>query len=389
MEGKGQKGVEWRQEANSSLKKLKARNLGFGKFDKRSISRLRNKVLAIVLMLVFCLSVSFFLSNPVSAKTYRFTYSSFFPPNHIQSKLAKAWSQEVKERTNGQVRVDFFPGESLTKADQCYDGVVTGRSDIGMSCLLYTRGRFPLMDFINLPFGNPSGEFATAIINEIYDEFKPKELSEVKVLYLHAHGPGFIQTKDKAVKELNDLKGLKIRCPGSVAETVKALGAIPVTMSMPEVYQALQKGVVHGATYPLETNKGWNMAEVIDYSTANYSTAYSVGFFVVMNKKKWTALPSDIKKTIEAINKKWAIKHGQAWDESDYEGIRESLSQGNNILGLSTEESTRWKEAVQPVFDKYIQKTQKKGLPGKEVLDYLKKRAQNYKEGNFQSQYIQ
>ncbi len=325
--------------------------------------------------------------NSVFAKKYTFTYSSFFPPTHIQSKLAEQWCKEVEKRTNGEVKIYFYPGQTLTKAAQCYDGVISGISDIGMSCLLYTRGRFPLMDFINLPFGNPSGVFATAIINEIYEKFQPKELSDVKVLYLHAHGPGFIHVKNKPVYKLEDLKGRKIRCPGSVAEAIRALGAMPVTMPMPEVYQALQKGVVEGAAYPMETNKGWKMAEVIDYSIANYKIAYSVGFFVVMNKDKWNMLPEDVKKTIEQIDIEWVKKHGKAWDESDFEGFRYTLLNGNSVVGIDPKEANRWQDKVKVVMDRYIEMTRSKGLPGDEVLKYLKKRLQDYNNGKFTSKY--
>ncbi len=337
--------------------------------------------------ILFFVFISMVFASNCFGKKYIFTYSSFFPPTHIQSKLAQAWCKEVEKRTNGGVKIYFYPGQTLTKAAQCYDGVVSDISDIGMSCLLYTRGRFPLMDFINLPFGNPSGKFATAIINEVYEKFKPKELSDVKVLYLHAHGPGFIHLKKRPVHRLEDLRGLKIRCPGSVADTLRALGATPVSMPMPEVYQALQKGVVQGAVYPMETNKGWKMAEVIDYSIANYSIAYSVGFFVVMNKKKWNELPEKYKKIINKIDIEWAKKHGKAWDDSDYEGFRYTLSLGNTIIGIAPKEAKRWRQKVQVVFDKYIKKTKDKSLPGDQVIEYLEKRLKDYKQGRFVSKY--
>ncbi len=322
------------------------------------------------------------------AKTYTLTYSNFFPPSHIHSKLAEAWCKEIEKRTHGQVKIMYYPGQTLTKAAQVYDGVVMGRSDIGMSCLLYTRGRFPLMDFINLPFGNPSGEFATAIINEVYEKFKPAELSDVKVLYLHAHGPGLIHTKKKPVYKLKDLKGLKLRTPGSVAEVVKALGASPLSMPMPEVYQALQRGVVDGALFPFEVLKGWKMAEVVDYSIACYPIAYSVGFFVVMNKNKWNQLPDNIKKIIDEVNKEWIVKTGKAWDAIDYEGARYSLSLGNSIIGIPSKEAKKWKKRIKVVFDKYIAQTEKKGLPGKKVLKFLEKALRDYNRGKFKSEYI-
>jgi len=60
------------------------------------------------------------------AAPIRLTYSNFFPPTHIQSKLAEAWCDEVKKRTNGRVFVEYYAGQTLTKARQNYDGVVTG-----------------------------------------------------------------------------------------------------------------------------------------------------------------------------------------------------------------------------------------------------------------------
>jgi TRAP-type C4-dicarboxylate transport system substrate-binding protein len=339
--------------------------------------------------IVTCLALVFAaFAGPVRAAAHELTYSSFFPPTHVQSQLAEAWCKEVKERTGGKVNVHFYPGQSLTDAAQTFDAVVTGRADIGMSCLLYNRGRFPLMDFINLPFGNPDGRFATAVINEIYDEFRPEELSQVKVLYFHAHGPGFIHTVGEPVRSLEGLKGKKIRCPGSVAETVELLGANPVTMPMPEVYQSLKKGVVDGAVYPMETNKGWKMGEVIDSTTACYSVAYSVGFFVVMNQDTWQGLSQASRESIEAINREWAIKHGRAWDRSDFEGTRFSLKQGNRMVGLGPERAERWEEAVEPAFSRYVEMTKEEGLPGQKVLDYLHQRLRQYRQGDFQSRYI-
>lgn len=347
------------------------------------------KTLLRIFGLVFlALTVAFaFQVKTSEAKTYHFTYSNFFPPTHIQSKLAQAWCKEVERRTHGGIKISYYPGGTLVGAAQIYDGVVSGRTDIGMSCLLYTRGRFPLMDVINLPFGNPSGKFATAVINELYNKFKPKELSDTHVLYLYAHGPGFIHTKDKAVHTMADLKGLKIRAPGSVAGMIKALGATPVTMPMPEVYQALQRGVVDGAVYPEETNKGWKMGEVVHYDIACYPVAYSVGFFVVMNKAKWNELPENYKKIISRMDRVWAVKTGKAWDTSDYAGIQFSLAHGNTIIGIAPAEAQRWKKVVQPVFDEYLAKTEKKGLPGKEALAFLEKCLKEYHEGKFHSRY--
>jgi TRAP-type C4-dicarboxylate transport system substrate-binding protein len=309
----------------------------------------------------------------VKAETIKLTYSNFFPATHIQSKLAEQWCKEVEKRTKGKVKVEYYPGQTLTKAKVVYDGVVQGLSDVGMSVLGYTRGRFPLMEVVDLPLGYRSGAAATKVANTVYEKFKDKALTDTKVMYLHAHGPGLVHTKGKAVRKLEDMKGLKIRSHGTSAKVVKALGGTPVAMPMPETYQALQKGVVDGAVYPLEANKGWKLGEVIDYATLDFPAAYTTTFFVVMNKDKWNALPADVKKTITEINKEWRVKHGKAWDASDAEGVKFLKAKKRTLIDLSPEEGKRWQKAVQPVFEGYVKAMAAKKLPGKEALALARK----------------
>ena len=76
---------------------------------------------------------SFMALTPAAApaKTVKLTYSNFFPPTHIQSKLPEAWCKEVEKRTEGRVKVQYYAGQTLLKAKQTYDGVVDGIADVG------------------------------------------------------------------------------------------------------------------------------------------------------------------------------------------------------------------------------------------------------------------
>jgi TRAP-type C4-dicarboxylate transport system substrate-binding protein len=277
--------------------------------------------------------------------------------------------------------VEYYPGQTLTKAAQCYDGVVTGLSDIGFSVLAYTRGRFPVMSAVDLPLGYTSGKAATNVINDVYNKFMPKELMDTRVMYLHAHGPGLVHTRDKAVKTLDDMKGLKLRGHGTSALVVKALGGTPVPMPMPETYQSLQKGVVDGSVYPWEANKGWKLGEVTDYCTAAFSSAYTTSFFVVMNKDKWASIPADMQQIINDINQEWIVKHGEAWDASDMEGIVYFLSQGGTIIGIDKRESEKWRNAVAPILDDYVADMKKKGFSNaQEIVDFVVSTLEKYQK---------
>jgi TRAP-type C4-dicarboxylate transport system substrate-binding protein len=304
------------------------------------------------------------------------TYSVFFPPSHGQSKAAEAWAKEVEKRTNGRVKIKVFAGGTLTQADQCYDGVMKGISDMGMSCFAYTKGRFPMMEALDLPLGYPNGRVASRVTNDFYKKFKPKELEGVKVLYIHAHGPGLLHTK-QPVNTLEDLKGLKIRSTGLSAKVAEQLGAIPVAMPQGATYEALQKGVVDGTLGPIEVLKGWKQAEVIKSTTDCSGIGYTTAMFVVLNQKKWNELPKDIQEILENVSNEWVDVHGKTWDQLDTEGRQFSLGLGNKVIPLSKQENLKWNKAVRPIIDEYAKAAEAKGLPGqkavKEVEGLIKK----------------
>ena len=300
----------------------------------------------------------------------KLTYSTFFPPTNHQSKLADAWCKEVEKRTNGKVKIDFYPGQTLTKAPQCYDGVVEGISDVGFSCLAYSRGRFPTMAAVDLPLGYKTAAQATATANAVYEKFKPEELADVEVMYFHGHGPGLLFSTDKPVKTLSDMKGLKVRSTGNSAKLVKALGGTPVAKSMSENYQLLQKGVVDGSMHPIESNKSFKLGEVCKFGTDSFDVAYTTVFFIVMNKDKWAELDADSQKVIREINKEWAVRHAAAWDEADVIGRKFLVDEGGQIVELSAEESATWVQAAKPVLDEYVATTTEKGLDGTAILEF-------------------
>ena len=321
--------------------------------------------------LYLCLSViwfSFFIS-PAFAQT-KLNYSIFFPAPHKHSVLATEWAKEIEKRTNGKVQITMHYGGTLTPADKCYDGVIRGISDVGMSVCGYTRGRFPLTEVVELPIGHKSGWVVTKTINEFINKFKPKEFDDVKMMYMHAHGPGLLHTK-KLVNKLEDVRGMKVRAFGAVTKIVTALGGAPVSMPMGETYEALSRGVVEASIAPYEALQGWKWGEVVKFTVEAWGMAYSSAFFIAMNKDKWNALPPDIQKIIEKVNEEWIDKHGKAWDEIGKAGKDFTIQRGNQIITLSADENRRWEKALKPLYDEYVKSMKDKGLPGDEVLRFF------------------
>jgi TRAP-type C4-dicarboxylate transport system substrate-binding protein len=318
-----------------------------------------------LVLLTCCLAIP----GAAEAKTIKLKYATFFPPTHPHSTLSKQWCDEVEKRTNGRVKVSFYPAGTLVSANQTYDGVVKGIVEIGMSIMSYTPGRMPLSEVICLPLGFKNGYQATIMADAFYRKFRPKAYNDVKVFYLHAHGPGFFHSKTP-INSIEDLKGLRFKSDANTSKVVAAAGGTPTTMPMLETYDALKRGLADGVLLPIETLKGWKFGEVCKYTYENPGNAYSNGFFIAMNKKAWESLPADIKQIIEKLNQEDFEKRAKLWSALDEDGRAFAIKSGHTIVKASPEEIAIMRQKMQPVLDAYVKSMTEKGLPGKEALDW-------------------
>jgi TRAP-type C4-dicarboxylate transport system substrate-binding protein len=325
-----------------------------------------------MLLLVAVLFVFATHSFVRGADVIKLKAANYLPVTHPMSVLTGWFCDEVKKRTNGRVEVTYHAGGTLLSPVKMYDGVLTGITDMGFSHIQYTRGRFPVMEVFDLPLGFPSGWVDTQVCTDFYNKYKPKELDDVHVLYVTPTGPLILQTISKPVKTLDDLKGLKIRATGQLADIIKALGGIPVPLPMPDVYESLRRGVIEGVTVDLSTLKYWKFAEVTKYVTAYWQLGTGITFYYVMNKSKWNALPQDIQKIFTEVAGEAREKQAALWDQMDIEGRDLFKNQGGQIISLSDAEAAKWIKAVEPVIADYKKNMVSKGYKEAEVDDWLK-----------------
>ena len=328
------------------------------------------------LLMVACLC----FAPHAQAQAVNLTLASFFPATHfVNTKMVKQWVDEIKEATNGEVKITTYPAQTLLTAKETYDGVVSGTADIGIVSFAYTRGRFPVMEAFEIPgvyFGSCT---ATGMVaTEGVKHFNPKELSDTKLMFIYAPGPGSLYTK-KEVKSLSDLSGMRIRATGLTAKSIKALGATPVAMGMPDVYEALSKGVIDGNIAPPEVLKGFKQAEITRYITI-LPPVYNALHCLAMNKKKWESLSPKVRQAIEKINAEFVLKAGQMWDGQMKEnGIDYGINDYKmKINRLSDADYDKAGSLMQPILDDYVARMNKKGLPGKDILDFVKQKAAIY-----------
>ena len=208
-------------------------------------------LVAVMVLLFFCITGPLFAQE----KVVKLRYSNFFPPVHPISKLAEEWIKEVEKRTEGRVKISYFPGNTLTPPPQAYDAVVKGIADMAQNLLAYSPGRLPLSEVLQQPLGYASGYQATKMANEYYKKFKPKEFDDVKVMYLHGIAPGTIHTR-KEIKSIFDVKGLRIKANAENADIVKALGGAPVTCLLRKPTMHSRRALPKGSFFRMKPCRG-------------------------------------------------------------------------------------------------------------------------------------
>ena len=256
------------------------------------------KVFISVAVIIMCLALSGGLSHSAE-KVITLEFSDWTPVIDPVAALLDQWCADVEKQTNGRVKINHHPGGTLTPPNQTYDAVVNGIVDVGMGPLGITAGKFPLMEVMDLPLGLKSSYMATRLANQVVKQFKPKELSDVKVLYLDTAPPSYVTTK-KPVRNLEDLQGLKIRALSPVSvKGLKLLGAVPLVIPPSDLYDGLQKGVVDGTIGPILILSVMKIADVAHYTTLNMNSSLVGSGYLVMNKQKWESLPPDIQQVFD------------------------------------------------------------------------------------------
>ena len=328
-------------------------------------------IICVALCVVFLLVFFPYAAVQAADKVINLKFAHIFPQPAKHSLICEQFVKELEERTGGRVKTRYFGGGSLLKPPGMYKGIESGITDMGFAHVEYTPGRFPVTEACDLPLGYPSGWVSNQVVNDFYEKYHPKEWDNVKVLWMHASTPNVI-ISTTPVRKLEDLKGLTIRAPGRVGNTVKALGATPVPMPIMEVYDALSKGVVQGVNTPFETLKTFRFAEVAKYTTSSWQVGNVYTFYVAMNKNSYKKLPPDIKGIFDELCGEYKERFALMWNEVDFDGREFAVEKGDEIIQLSPEEVERWKKATAPVIDDYVKDMVGKGFKEDEVRGWIK-----------------
>ncbi len=302
----------------------------------------------------------------------------FLPPvSNGHAKLLAPWARKVEADSNGRIKVDIYPSMQLGGTPpQLYDQARDGVVDIVWTLPGSTAGRFPAIEVFELPFIAAQKAIPNAKAVQEFYETTPQakdEFKEIHPICVWAHDGGLLHT-NKAVKTMDDLKGLKLRSPTRLAgDALKALGANGIPMPIPQLPESLAQRVLDGCVIPWEVVPAVKVQELCKFHTEipGSPTLYTATFVLAMNKAKYESLKPELKQAIDKNSGQVAATMaGQMWDDQA-KVVEEQVRKrsGNTISAISEEEKAKWIKATEPVVDNWIKQVKERGLDGQKLVE--------------------
>jgi len=292
----------------------------------------------------------------------------------VPANLLYPWADRIEAQSGGRIRIERYPAMQLGGTppqliDQAQDGTV----DIVWTLPGYTPGRFPLTELFELPFIMTNAEATSKAYWDMFEKhMKESEFAGVHIIATWVHGPGVIHA-NKPVEKLEDLRGMKLRAPSRIVNTLLGeLGAPPVGMPVPAVTEALSRGVIDGAVIPWEVAPSVKVEELVKYHTefAGGEALYTATFVLAMNKARYDSLPGDLRRIIDDNSgREVSGLFGRTQEHYDGPARQLAIDRGNTIIELDAEQAAAWKEASQPVVNGWIAEMDDRGFDAGALLD--------------------
>jgi len=247
---------------------------------------------------------------------------SFLGITHPDTVRLKAFSDEVKKRTNGELTITIRPaGELPFKANEVVRTVGEGQVQLGQAYSVFITGSMPLMGVTGLPmFLRRTDEIQKAM--PIIEKYVQKDLDKagVKMLFGYLFPAQCLFGSGKPIRSLEEFAGRKFRTGSpQQAEMLRRLGAASVALTTPEVPVALERGTVEGvitSAFNLVSSK-W--AEFTKW--AYIADFHGADIYILVNTAAYNKLPPRVRQTLDEVAKEWGHKMTQANLASEQESL--------------------------------------------------------------------
>ncbi|MBM3567518.1 MAG: C4-dicarboxylate ABC transporter [Alphaproteobacteria bacterium] len=314
---------------------------------------------------------SLVLAAPALAQT-EMRISHQVPTAHHLHKMLEGFKADVEKTTAGAVKVAIHPNDSLFKAAENHPAVARGAVEAALSVNFQWGNTIPEMNITTIPYliadldrikRFPGSEAAKLL------EAKLEQKGVKNVGWYYITRQSIFTSGKKPLVTLEDLKGVKIRGLNAISDAgLAAVGAAPTPMAAPEVYNALQSGLLDAGLTDLSAAVSRRFYEVQKFGTV--APYFSVYFHMFVNPAWWGKLPAAQRDAIAAAAKRGEEAMVAITEATAAEAVGQLRDKGMAIHAQSAAETAAWKAAMQrPVIEAFT----KAAPDGQKLMELISK----------------
>lgn len=291
--------------------------------------------------------------------------NSQWPANTAGSKVDQWFADEVKKRTNGEVEIRIFWSEALGKAGENLSLMQSGAVEMGAMSPAYFPKQLPFHTAPNsIPMAMDSVKQANVLMKRLLAEVPAMQeearSNGVRTLFFHHLNPYLLVSKDP-LTTLASVSGKKIRTWGSdMPRMAQAAGMVPVTLSLPEIYEGLSRGVIDAAPFSVDLVMNYKIFEVArNISEITLWLGPSWGVWIA--EAAWQKLPASAQKVMLAVADEANGRDMEATIAAERTAREELVKKGVKFHAFPQADRDQWKKALPDFFADFISAQEQAG----------------------------
>lgn len=324
--------------------------------------------------LAVLLALAAFAAPAAAADKITLRLADSLPAGHvIHQMFTIPFMEEVTRLTSGKVVFQHFPGEQLGKAKDLLTLTQTGVADVGYVVPSYASDKMPLTAVAELPGTTTSTCVKMAAFWKLtreggilYErEFKPNGLHPLIPFMLSTYQ---VVLSTRTISSMKELSGVKVRSSGGAMDLmIRLIGAVPVRMAPPEIYESMQRGTIDAAMLPYQSVLAYDLTNLLKAGTTGVdfgtiALTYSIG------ETKWRQLPRDVQAALllaaETVSKRGCAKV----DAAEAAAITRIQGAGMKLVAFDVADRAAFDKAFAAVREDWAKDLDRRGKPGTAVL---------------------
>jgi TRAP-type C4-dicarboxylate transport system substrate-binding protein len=292
---------------------------------------------------------------------------------------ALPWAKAVEEGSGGAVKITYFPGGAVANFRNVYDRVLNGVVDFGFGALQDQGDQFKRADVGSLPFETDNAVQSSVAMWRTYARgVTAGEFGQVRLLGIWGFPMNALHST-KPIAKLEDMKGVKTLVQtGTLGQAMTLYGAVPVTLTVAEMYQGLERGTASAIILGWTAIGVYKMHEVVKYHL-DLPLGTSIGY-QFMNKDSYAKLPQPAREALDKASGETLSQAMGTTSDRSGNGTRERVGAmpDQTLTRVDAAGLDSWKRVLAPVTAEWVKKTP----DGEKVLDAFRAEVKRIKSGS-------